>query len=67
MSDVVIRVTDNGPYKVEGTVRLIDGEGNVYEQKEKYYLCRCGQSKNKPFCDGAHSKVGFQDVSRAKK
>lgn len=66
MSDVTIRVNDNGPYKVEGTVTLVDAEGNEYQKKEKYYLCRCGHSKNKPFCDGSHSKEGFHDVSRAK-
>lgn len=67
MSEVTVRVNDNGPYKVEGTVKLVDGEGNVFDQKEKYYLCRCGHSNNKPFCDGSHAKVGFEDASRAKK
>ncbi|MFD1676889.1 CDGSH iron-sulfur domain-containing protein [Alicyclobacillus fodiniaquatilis] len=66
MSDITIRVNDNGPYKVEGTVKLIDADGNEFQHKEKFYLCRCGLSSNKPFCDGTHGKQGFQDASRAK-
>lgn len=61
-----ITVRDNGPYRIEGPVKVIDAEGNEFEHKESFSLCRCGQSSNKPFCDGTHAKVGFSDTSRAK-
>jgi len=49
----------NGPYKVEGA-QLTDAEGEPVESKDTVFLCRCGHSANKPFCDGHHSKVDFQ-------
>lgn len=51
--------TPNGPYKVEGA-SLVDAEGEPMEAGDPMMLCRCGQSGNKPFCDGTHSKVGFE-------
>ncbi|MCL6548381.1 MAG: CDGSH iron-sulfur domain-containing protein [Alicyclobacillus sp.] len=66
MADVVITVRDNGPYRIEGPVKLVDAEGNEFEHKDKFSLCRCGHSQNKPFCDGSHSREGFQDACRAK-
>jgi CDGSH-type Zn-finger protein len=48
-----IKITDDGPLVVRG-VTLIDGEGNQMETKDQVYLCRCGLSANKPFCNGAH-------------
>ncbi len=61
MSDVVIKVLKNGPLRVEGKVTLVDPQGNVIAgDKEKFSLCRCGHSMNKPFCDGTHNKIGFQ-------
>lgn len=65
MSDVVIQVRDNGPCKVTGTVKLVDANGNEFESKETYHLCRCGQSAKKPFCDGTHGRVGFESAPRA--
>jgi CDGSH-type Zn-finger protein len=62
MADVIIRVSKNGPYEVEGGAKLFDYQGNEY-QEDQYppiYLCRCGHSKNKPFCDGSHDTVGFK-------
>jgi thiamine pyrophosphate-dependent acetolactate synthase large subunit-like protein/CDGSH-type Zn-finger protein len=56
-----IRVSRNGPFRVRGGVALQDvavGEG---ASREHYALCRCGASRNKPFCDGSHWYVGFQD------
>ena len=44
----------DGPYDIQGSIGLIDHAGNVPESKEHYTLCRCGGSKNKPFCDGTH-------------
>jgi CDGSH-type Zn-finger protein len=58
----LITVTDDGPYAVTGAIDLADvgfGEG---ASKEHYTLCRCGASKNKPFCDGSHWNVGFKDA-----
>lgn len=56
-----VTVTRNGPYAVTGGIELLDttiGEG---ASKEHYTLCRCGGSKNKPFCDGTHWHIGFKD------
>lgn len=55
-----IKVIPNAPYLVEGTVELTLADGTVIV-KENPHLCRCGASKNKPYCDGAHAKVGFKD------
>jgi CDGSH-type Zn-finger protein len=70
----------NGPYLVEGNVPLVSktqvvseqGEpltwrkdGEIVINEEKYYLCRCGQSSNPPFCDGTHRKVGFDGTETA--
>lgn len=67
MAEVTITPNDNGPLLVKGPVRLVDVEGNEFETKqETIALCRCGQSGNKPFCDGTHRKVNFQAVTRAK-
>ena len=61
MADVTIRPSKNGPYIVEGSVDLFDTEGNQMRlDKPRIALCRCGASSNKPFCDGTHSKIGFQ-------
>jgi len=61
MADVTIRPSKNGPYIVEGNVDLYDTDGNrMTLDKPRIALCRCGASSNKPFCDGTHSKIGFQ-------
>jgi CDGSH-type Zn-finger protein len=63
-----IKVLKNGPYMVEGEVNLVDHEGKeVKPSKHPFFLCRCGGSVNKPFCDGTHSKIGFQGASQAVK
>ncbi len=69
---VTIKPTDDGPYEIRGTLSLVDGEGNVVSladerdtDQEAIYLCRCGHSSRKPFCDGTHRKVGFQSQVRA--
>ncbi|WP_376768239.1 CDGSH iron-sulfur domain-containing protein [Paenibacillus alginolyticus] len=48
-----IKILDDGPLVASG-VTLIDGEGNQMVTKDQVYLCRCGLSANKPFCNGAH-------------
>ena len=65
MADVTIEIIENGPYIVPGPVELKDDDGNVYPTKQRSALCRCGASTTKPFCDGTHSKIGFQAAERA--
>lgn len=62
-----ITTLPNGPFKVDGLIELRDAEGNVFTTKETAYLCRCGHSAGKPFCDGAHAKQGFQANELASK
>jgi hypothetical protein len=46
----------SGPLWVQGGVEIVDANGESYELRNRVTLCRCGQSLNKPFCDGAHTK-----------
>ncbi|GAC1651469.1 MAG: hypothetical protein NVS4B3_12220 [Gemmatimonadaceae bacterium] len=63
---ITIKVVKDGPLQVSGgDVELIDHEGKVLPTKERFSLCRCGGSTNKPFCDGTHSKIGFKGAERA--
>jgi CDGSH-type Zn-finger protein len=66
-SPVTITVRPNGPFRVEGPIRLVDANGKEWDLagKPAVSLCRCGGSTNKPFCDGAHSKIGFQAAEAA--
>jgi CDGSH-type Zn-finger protein len=60
---LVIRCRENGPLVIHGSFKLVDHLGNAYPlptDKENVALCRCGQSKNKPFCDGSHRQCGFK-------
>jgi CDGSH-type Zn-finger protein len=61
---ITIKIRDNGPYVVEGEFRLVEGNGQEVPIK-KAALCRCGGSTTKPFCDGTHSKIGFQGAIAA--
>lgn len=61
-----IKVNNNGPYVVSGEVKLVDANGNEWTKNDVFALCRCGHSANKPFCDGAHSKEGFESELEAK-
>jgi CDGSH-type Zn-finger protein/uncharacterized Fe-S cluster protein YjdI len=56
-----IRVTSDGPYEVVGPVEIVDDDGSPLASVRKTWLCRCGHSGNKPFCDGSHRRVGFSD------
>jgi CDGSH-type Zn-finger protein len=56
-----ITVTPDGPYAVSGSVALLDQAWGEGASTERYTLCRCGGSKNKPFCDGTHWSIGFKD------
>jgi CDGSH iron-sulfur domain-containing protein 3 len=68
MSQVTIRARDNGPFVVEGPFTVVDAEGNAFTVpagKPAIALCRCGQSKNRPFCDGSHKTCSFMAAERA--
>ena len=64
---VTITVRENASYLVEGPVRIVDADGREYDisAKKRISLCRCGGSTTKPFCDGTHSKIGFEGAERA--
>jgi CDGSH-type Zn-finger protein len=55
-----IAAVENGPLWVRGGIPIEAPDGFVYEVRNRVTLCRCGQSKNKPFCDGSHSRTGFK-------
>jgi CDGSH-type Zn-finger protein len=75
MSQVKITVRNNGPFRVEGelgSIEMVDHNGHavdlsakIKEGKTAFSLCRCGGSVSKPFCDGTHSKIGFQAAETA--
>ena len=61
---------ENGPYQVTGDLaelELHDAKGNAYDvaHQKRVFLCRCGASTTKPFCDGQHSKIGFEAAEEA--
>ena len=64
---ITINVRENGPLRVDSTgeedVKVVDWNGNEYpipNGKRPFILCRCGQSKTRPFCDLTHRAIGFQ-------
>lgn len=61
---VTITVLPNGPLEVTGAVRIVGADGSVKET-DRDWLCRCGQSAKKPFCDGSHKRAGFVDPAPA--
>ena len=58
-SKVIITALTDGPLEVSGDVTIRAADGTVIKETDKSYLCRCGHSAKKPFCDGAHKKEGF--------
>lgn len=65
VAEVKVEIRPNGPYIVTGGIELRDTNGNVLPTEARVALCRCGASTKKPFCDGTHSKVGFQAAAQA--
>ena len=65
MADVTISLIGNGPVMIEGPVTLLDADDNPIETPEgkAIFLCRCGQSSEKPFCDGTHKACGYISTS----
>jgi len=61
---IKITIRDNGPYVIDGEFQLVDAQGNEIPAIKRS-LCRCGGSTTKPFCDGTHSKIGFQGAIAA--
>lgn len=60
MSDAcTVTAREDGPLIVKGATGLTDENGNAAEVRPAMGLCRCGLSRNKPFCDGAHGEGGF--------
>jgi CDGSH-type Zn-finger protein len=57
---LAITPTKDGPLMVEGNLEICCADGRVIEKTVKTWLCRCGHSANKPFCDGSHARVGFK-------
>jgi CDGSH-type Zn-finger protein len=65
---LIIRCRENGPYIIQGTVTVVDHQGKAFTPppgKDTIALCRCGHSKNRPFCDGSHRTIGFQAAEMA--
>lgn len=58
---------ENGPLHLTGALEIVTGTGRTLARLSECWLCRCGQSANKPFCDGSHKRAGFQapGVARA--
>ncbi|MCX8527386.1 MAG: CDGSH iron-sulfur domain-containing protein [Candidatus Nanopelagicales bacterium] len=57
--NVTITPLDNGPLEVSGQVSIVAPDGTVISDTDKSYLCRCGLSDKKPFCDGSHKREGW--------
>ncbi len=68
MAGTKITVLDNGPLRIEGDFEIVDPQGRAYglAGRTVVSLCRCGHSANKPFCDGTHNKIGFQERAQAR-
>jgi CDGSH-type Zn-finger protein len=63
---VTVKGLKNGPLEISGGVTILDHSGKEYADiGEPVYLCRCGQSKSKPYCDGSHTRVGFKSEETA--
>jgi len=60
-SEPAIRVSKDGPYHVTGGIELLGCQWGEGAPRDHYALCRCGASKNKPFCDGSHWNIDFKD------
>jgi CDGSH-type Zn-finger protein len=68
MPNVKVTVSNNGPLRLEGEFAICDALGSEFglAGRTVISLCRCGQSANKPFCDGSHARVGFQSAVEAR-
>ncbi len=58
--ETIIEISSNGPLLVYGNLKIKDAQGNETRRNNVTALCRCGQSENKPYCDGTHRKIDFK-------
>ena len=65
---VKVTINNNGPIRIEGEFTIHDSQGTEFglAGRTVISLCRCGQSANKPFCDGSHARTGFNDPVAAR-
>lgn len=56
---VAVTPLKNGPLQVDGNLEVVSGTGSTLDRVIQTFLCRCGTSRNKPYCDGSHRKAGF--------
>ena len=65
---VIVKALKDGPLEIAGGATLLDVNGKEYVESasDPLYLCRCGQSKNKPFCDSSHKETGFKAEGTAR-
>ncbi len=69
MAGATVGVANNGPLRISGEFVIKDAQGREFDVsgREAVSFCRCGNSNNKPFCDGSHNRVGFQSEVEARK
>jgi uncharacterized Fe-S cluster protein YjdI/CDGSH-type Zn-finger protein len=57
-------VNEDGPLEIYGEIEVIDADGQTVRRAQHLFLCRCGNSKTKPYCDGSHKRVKFGDPGK---
>jgi CDGSH-type Zn-finger protein/uncharacterized Fe-S cluster protein YjdI len=57
--DLAVTPLRNGPLQIDGNLEIVSGTGRTINRVTQTFLCRCGGSANKPYCDGTHAKIGF--------
>ena len=57
---VTVDLRPDGPLRLTGNMEIIAASGRTVDKKTDAFLCRCGASANKPYCDGSHTKIGFK-------
>lgn len=57
----VVQPQVDGPLRLEGEIEILASDGSLIKRCAETWLCRCGRSANKPFCDGSHSSTQFRD------
>jgi len=60
MAEAIITPQENGPYHVTGNFQVVLSDGTELDVEGETWLCRCGHSSTKPFCDSTHKKSGFR-------
>ena len=57
---LAVKLIKDGPLYLSGNLELVSGTGRTLSRLQETWLCRCGESKNKPYCDGTHKKIVFK-------